>query len=63
MSSAFSGVCAVPEGHKHVVCGGTDGCGCCGALESAQAHRLAGAAGSRCATSSVSCTLTCLHSE
>lgn len=58
----ISGVCAVPEGHKHVVCGGTDGCGCCGALESAQAHRLEGAAPSWCATGSVSYSLSFLHS-
>lgn len=51
---AVSGVYAVPEGHKPVVCGGTAGCSSSGALESAQAHRLEGAALCWCASSTVS---------
>lgn len=59
----ISGVRAIPEGHKHVVCGGPDVCGRCGALEPAQAHRLEGAALGRCASSTVSHSLTCHHSR
>lgn len=51
---AVSGVHAVLEGHKHVVRGGADGRGGGGALESAQAHRLKGAAVCRCTSSTVS---------
>lgn len=48
------GVYAVPEGHKPAVCGGTDGCSSCGTLESAQAHRVEGAAPCWRASSTVS---------
>lgn len=51
---AVSGVHAVPEGHKPVVCGGADGCSRRRALESTQAHCPEGAALCRCASSAVS---------
>ncbi len=60
---AVSGVHAVPDGHKPVVCGGTDVCSSCGALESAQAHRFEGAALCWCASSTVSGSDSHLHSR
>lgn len=49
-----AGVYGVPEGHKPAVFGGIVGRSSRGALESAQAHRLEGAARRWCASSAVS---------
>lgn len=51
---AVSGLYAVLEGYKHVVCGGTDIRRSRGALESAQAHCFEGPAVRWCASSAVS---------